>query len=71
MGFGMAQSILRAGHTSYGYDLNPEQVATFQQAGGAQGALEQVAATLDAVVVVVLNASQTEDVLFGANGIAV
>ena len=70
MGFGMAQSILRAGHTTYGYDLNPEQVASFQQIGGVQGALKQIAETLDAVVVVVLNASQTEDVLFGENGIA-
>lgn len=70
MGFGMAKSMLRAGHTTYGYDLSPKQVAAFQQAGGAEGALDQIAGTLDAVVIVVLNASQTEDVLFGTHGIA-
>jgi 3-hydroxyisobutyrate dehydrogenase-like beta-hydroxyacid dehydrogenase len=70
MGFGMAKSILRAGHTTYGYDLNPKLVAAMQAAGGAVGALDQVAANLDAVVVVVLNAAQTKEVLFGATGIA-
>lgn len=70
MGFGMAQSILRAGHKTYGYDLNPEQVAAFQNIGGAEGTLDRVADTLDAVVVVVLNAAQTEDILFGTQGIA-
>ena len=64
MGLGMAQSILRAGHTTYGYDLNPEQVASFQQIGGVQGALKQISESLDAVVVFVLNAAQSEDALF-------
>ena len=70
MGFGMALSILRAGHKTYGYDINPDQVAAFRQAGGAEGALDSVAGTLDAVVVVVLNAAQTRDVLFGEKGLA-
>lgn len=70
MGLGMAQSILRAGHKTHGYDLNPTQVAAFQDIGGADGTLDQVANTLDAVVVVVLNAAQTEDILFGPQGIA-
>lgn len=70
MGLGMARSLLRAGHTTYGYDLNPNQVASFQDAGGATGGLEDVAGALDAVVIVVLNAAQTVDVLFGAQGIA-
>lgn len=70
MGFGMAKSILRAGHTTYGFDLSPKQVAAFQKEGGAEGALDQIASNLDAVVIVVLNAAQTKDVLFGAQGIA-
>ena len=41
----------------------------FQTEGGAVGAATEVAALLDAVVVVVLNAAQTEAVLFGENGI--
>ena len=70
MGLGMAQSILRAGHTTYGYDLNPKQVGALHKAGGAEGALDQIAGNLDAVVIVVLNAAQTKEVLFGAQGIA-
>lgn len=70
MGFGMATSMLRAGHTTYGYDLSPKQVAAFQKAGGAQGELDQTAGNLDAVVIVVLNAAQTNEVLFGTQGIA-
>ena len=66
MGYGMAQSLLRAGHTVYGFDVVPEQEARFRDEGGASGELAAIAPKLDAVVVVVLNAAQTEEVLFGA-----
>ena len=69
MGYGIASSILRAGHTTYGFDVVPAQMTRFQAEGGAVGAATEVAALLDAVVVVVLNAAQTEAVLFGENGI--
>ncbi|MEP6021449.1 MAG: L-threonate dehydrogenase [Paracoccaceae bacterium] len=69
MGFGIASSILRAKHTTYGFDVMPQQVARFRADGGADGQVTEVAALLDAVVVVVLNAAQTEAVLFGENGI--
>ena len=70
MGYGMAQSLLRAGHTVYGFDIVPEQEDRFRDEGGAHGALADIAPTLDAVVVVVLNAAQTEEVLFGESGVA-
>lgn len=70
MGYGIATSMLRAGHTVHGYDVAPEPVGRFRAEGGAQGNLEEVAASLDGVVVVVLNASQTESVLFGEDGVA-
>lgn len=70
MGYGIASSLLRAGHTTHGFDVVPEQMARFQSEGGASGDVADVAGTLDAVVVVVLNAAQTESVLFGDNGIA-
>ncbi len=70
MGYGMAASLLRAGHTVYGYDVVPEQMQRFQQEGGTAGELADIAANLDAAVVVVLNAAQTETVLFGEQGIA-
>lgn len=69
MGYGIASSILRAGHTVYGHDVVASQVGKFQDEGGAKGALNEVAGDLDAVVVVVLNAAQTETVLFGEDGV--
>ena len=69
MGYGIAQSCLAAGHNTFGYDVNPDQTARFAAEGGAEGTLDEVANTLDAVIVVVLNAAQTETVLFGPTGI--
>lgn len=69
MGYGMAQSMLRAGHIVYGHDLNPKISERFLAEGGATGALSEIAEGLDAVVVVVLNAAQTQSVLFGPEGI--
>ncbi|KMK66681.1 L-threonate dehydrogenase [Puniceibacterium sp. IMCC21224] len=70
MGLGMAGSLLRAGLTTHGFDVNADAVARFQAAGGAKGALSEVAQDIQAVVVVVVNAAQTEAVLFGDTGIA-
>ena len=70
MGYGMAGALHRAGLATHGFDLNSEAVARFIKAGGAEGSLDDVAAGLDAVVIVVVNGAQTESVLFGADGIA-
>ena len=69
MGYGMACSLLRAGHQVHGFDVVPEQVARFQAEGGSSGELAAIAGQLDTVVVVVLNAAQTESVLFGEQGV--
>ncbi len=69
MGYGIAQSCLRAGHQTWGVDITAERVEQFIGEGGQASDLSGVAATLDAVVVVVLNAGQTESVLFGDAGI--
>lgn len=69
MGFGIASSILNAGHTTYGFDLNVEAVKRFRESGGGDGELADIAANLDGAVVVVLNATQTQSVLFGEQGI--
>jgi putative dehydrogenase len=69
MGYGMAGSCLRAGHVTHGFDVVPAQVTRFQSEGGAQGDLTDVAPTLDAAMIVVLNAAQTEEVLFGTNAL--
>jgi 3-hydroxyisobutyrate dehydrogenase-like beta-hydroxyacid dehydrogenase len=66
MGYGIAGSLLAAGHATLGVDARPEPAARFRAEGGAPGTLEEAAPTLDALVVVVLNAAQTEAVLAGA-----
>jgi 3-hydroxyisobutyrate dehydrogenase-like beta-hydroxyacid dehydrogenase len=69
MGYGVASSVLRAGHTTHGFDVIPAQIERFRADGGADGSIDDVAGDLEAVVVVVLNAAQTESVLFGEAGI--
>lgn len=69
MGYGIAQSCLRAGLVTHGFDVVPSQVERFQSEGGAAGALHEAAGVLDAAVIVVLNAEQTEEVLFGDRAI--
>ena len=69
MGYGMAQSCLAAGHVTHGFDINPAQTERFRTGGGAAGDLRAIAGTLDTIVVVVLNATQTEAVLFGDTGL--
>ncbi|QLH13032.1 NAD(P)-dependent oxidoreductase [Paracoccus pantotrophus] len=70
MGYGIAASLIRAGHEVHGADVNPDAVRRLQSEGGQGEALADAAAALDAVAVVVLNAAQTEEVLFGRAGIA-
>jgi 3-hydroxyisobutyrate dehydrogenase-like beta-hydroxyacid dehydrogenase len=69
MGYGIARSALRAGHEVVGVDVVPEAEARFRAEGGSAAGLAEAAPGLDAVVVVVLNAAQTEAVLFGGDGV--
>jgi len=71
MGFGMATSLKRAGFEVTGYDVAGEAVARFVADGG-KGAQTpaQAAHQADIVICVVLNAAQTETVLFGKDGVA-
>ena len=65
MGFGIAVSLLRAGNEVWGEDINPEAVRRLQSQGASSGSIAQALPFLDALVVVVLNGAQTEEVLFG------
>ena len=67
MGYGIAQSIVRDGHAVYGFDLDQQARERFASEGGAPGELEHVAPSLNIVVISVLNAAQTESVLFGGS----
>jgi len=71
MGFGMACSLLRAGFSVAGYDVSAETAARFAREGGRAAASPADAARDAGIVVsVVVNAAQTEAVLFGENGAA-
>ena len=70
MGYGMARNLIKAGHQVWGHDINPDAVARLVADGAQAGALLDHAEDLDALVVVVLNAAQTEAVLFGPEGVA-
>ncbi|MDB5560829.1 MAG: 3-hydroxyisobutyrate dehydrogenase [Hyphomicrobiales bacterium] len=69
MGYGAAQSLLRAGFTVRGVDVRPEVRQRFASEGGvaaltpAEGAKDA-----EAVFVFVVNSEQTEAVLFGNDG---
>jgi len=66
MGLGMATSLVKRGIAVSGYDLNPAAAAQLVQAGGRSAdSAAEAARGADALVVVVVNADQTEAVLFG------
>ncbi len=66
MGGGIAASLVRAGIDTAGFDPVPAAVERLAAAGGRSGAVADLAPGLTAAVIVVVNAAQTEDVLFGA-----
>ncbi|MEU1799582.1 L-threonate dehydrogenase [Streptomyces sp. NPDC019937] len=71
MGLGMARSLRRAGYEVAVHDLRPEVAADFARDGGtAFASAGDLAAAVDVVVSVVVNAAQVESVLFGAGGAA-
>ncbi len=70
MGYGAALTALRNGVSTLGLDTRPEARARFEAMGGrTTDSLAALGAQCDAVVVLVVNALQTEEVLFGADGL--
>jgi 3-hydroxyisobutyrate dehydrogenase len=70
MGFGMATSLRRAGFAVTGYDVSEAAVARFvAEGGGSAKTPAEAAKAADIVVCVVLNAAQTETILFGKDGV--
>ena len=71
MGLGMAQSVRRAGYAPYVFDLRTDVAQAFSQEGGiACSSLAELGEHCDVVISVVVNAAQTESVLFGQDGCA-
>jgi 3-hydroxyisobutyrate dehydrogenase-like beta-hydroxyacid dehydrogenase len=71
MGMGAALNLVRKGHAVTGVEPREPGRVEFTKAGGtAVASPAELPAGLDAVVVFVVNAAQTTDVLFGPNGCA-
>jgi 3-hydroxyisobutyrate dehydrogenase len=69
MGLGMARSLLRAGHTVSGCDISDAALSSLEAAGGRPVQTPAMAARdAQIAVIVVVNAAQTEAVLFGPDG---
>ncbi|KAF1981797.1 hypothetical protein K402DRAFT_398192 [Aulographum hederae CBS 113979] len=69
MGFGMADSLLRAGFNVHGFDVYGPSVEKFTALGGKASAADSPADAANAAQVLILmvqNASQAQDVLFGS-----
>ncbi|KAG8419426.1 hypothetical protein J3458_004292 [Metarhizium acridum] len=69
MGQGMATSLIRAGFVVQGYDVNPPAVEAFASLGPdaiSAGSPEEAISGSDVVLLMVQNASQIDDVLFGS-----
>jgi L-threonate 2-dehydrogenase len=71
MGLGIARSLLRVGFEVVGCDVRREAVERIERDGGRGAASPaELGAHVDDLVTVVVNAEQTEQVLFGAEGAA-
>jgi 3-hydroxyisobutyrate dehydrogenase len=69
MGFGVARSLLRAGFAVHACDVRAQVLETFASEGGIACATPaELGEQCDVVVTVVVNAAQTEAVLFGESG---
>lgn len=70
MGYGMASSLLRRGHSVIGYDPSPAAISKLAAEGGTTANSPKEAAQGASVVLcVVVNSAQTEAVLFAENGV--
>jgi 3-hydroxyisobutyrate dehydrogenase len=71
MGFGMAVSLKRAGFDVVACDIDPAAAQRFETIGGRYAASPALAARgAAAIVSVVVNAAQTETILFGPDSVA-
>jgi len=63
MGMGMATSLHKASIDTYGCDVSSDALSQFKTNGGKTAELTEVAATIDCLVLVVVNAEQTESLI--------
>ncbi len=71
MGKGMASNVLKAGFPLVAYDLRPEPVAEIAALGGHRAeSLQDLGSRCDAIVVMVLNFPQMQEVILRPQGVA-
>lgn len=71
MGSSMAAHILQSSYTLYGFDSNQERIDTLVKDGMKTAPnLADIAEELDILFIMVVEAEQTEDILFGKNNAA-
>ncbi|MCW2308965.1 L-threonate dehydrogenase [Rhodobium gokarnense] len=71
MGLGMARNAIAAGIATKGYDIFPAAREAFAAAGGTPAAsVAETAADVDVLIVMVVNAAQVRDAVFGPDGAA-
>ena len=69
MGLGVARTLLKKGFEVHAYDVRPEVSKAFAKEGGvAAKSPAEVARNVPVVIVLVVNADQTNEVLFGKDG---
>ena len=71
MGMGVARTLVSKGFPTHAFDIRARARNAFAKAGGtAHRNPAEMAAECDIVIVLVVNAKQTSDVLFGKHGAA-
>ena len=71
MGLGVARTLVSKGFAVYAYDVRPQVVKAFARAGGKACANPgEVGARASVIITLVVNAEQTEEVLFAQGGAA-
>ncbi|WP_241575405.1 L-threonate dehydrogenase [Rosenbergiella nectarea] len=72
MGMGAALSCIKAGLNTWGVDINPLSCQSLIRAGAKDAGHSAIAfaAELDVVLLLVVNAEQVKNILFGAEGLA-
>ena len=71
MGYGAAISAQRRGFSTVGLDISPANIKRFTDTGGKVASdIASLTVECDAFLILVVNAAQTEAVLFGDNGLA-
>jgi L-threonate 2-dehydrogenase len=71
MGIGLVETLLRAGHKTYARDVVAERVAQAATLGAVPCASPAaMAREVDVIIILVVNATQVEEVLFGTEGAA-